>query len=85
MYIFSPVGRFRHVGKSLDKIMELKAIAGDRNLYDVLRKQRRKQKAVDAAAADGYTAKKAQLSTPVFDFINVKLSGKKSGTFVTHC
>ena len=59
--------------------MELKALAGDRDLYDVLRKQRRKQASVDAAAADGYVVKKMQSSTPVFDFINVKLANKKSG------
>lgn len=59
--------------------MELKALAGDRNLYDVLRKQRRKQKIVDSAAAKAYSEKKAQPSAPVFDFINVKLSSKKSG------
>jgi len=69
-------------GKSLDKIMELKALAGDRDLYDVSRKQRRKQASVDAAAANGYVAKKIQFSTPVFDFINVKLSNKKSGNFI---
>ena len=61
--------------------MELKALAGDRDLYDVSRKQRRKQASVNAAAADGYAVKKMQLSTPVFDFINVKLANKKSGNY----
>jgi uncharacterized membrane protein YkoI len=59
--------------------MELKAIAGDRDLYDIMKKQRKKQKTVDAAAAEHYAKKKALSSAPVFDFINVKL-GKKSGT-----
>jgi hypothetical protein len=62
--------------------MELKAIAGDRDLYDIMKRQRKKQKVVDAAAAKEYAVKKAQSSAPVFDFINVKL-GKKSGTFIS--
>ena len=66
-------------GKSLDKIMELKEIAGDRNLYDAMKKHRRKQKSIDSAAARGYVIKKSQLAEPVFDFINVKLGAKKAG------
>jgi hypothetical protein len=64
--------------------MELKAVAGDRDLYDVLKKQRRKQKTVNAAAAKEYAVKKARSSAPVFDFINVKLGHKKSGEARQH-
>ena len=62
--------------------MELKELAGDRDLYDVLRRQRRRQKVVDAKAAKAYMSdrEKAQSSGYVFDIINRKLNTRKSGT-----
>jgi len=70
-------------GKSLDKIMELKQLAGDRDLYDVMRRQRRRQKVIDARAAKGYTSDKtqphSQSSGYVFDFINHKLGPHRTG------
>ncbi|KAK2165501.1 hypothetical protein LSH36_49g04016 [Paralvinella palmiformis] len=62
-------------GKSLDKIMELKQIAGDQDLYDVLKKQKRKQKKVEKAAAESY--EKNVNKHTVFDFINKKIGHKK--------
>jgi len=69
------------VGKSLDKIMELKQLAGDRDLYDVMRRQKRRQKVVDANAAKAYSSSrvKSQSSGYVFDIINHKLNTRKSG------
>jgi len=63
------------LGKSLDKIMELKQIAGDQDLYDVLKKQKRKQKKVEKAAAESY--EKNVNKHTVFDFINKKIGHKK--------
>ena len=67
-------------GKSLDKIMELKQIAGDRNLYDVTRRQKRRQKVVDAKAVKAYKSDKAQSSGYVFDIINRKLNPHRTGS-----
>jgi len=62
--------------------MELKQLAGDRDLYDVMRRQKRRQMVVDARAAKAYTSStaKSQSSGYVFDIINHKLSSRKSGT-----
>ena len=62
-------------GKSLDKIMELKERAGDRDLYDVMKKQKRKQQKVDDKAAVGYDKEVKKVN--VFEFINKKLGNKK--------
>jgi len=68
-------------GKSLDKIMELKQLAGDRDLYDAMRRQRRRQKVVDARAAKAYKSHEArsQSSGYVFDIINRKLNPRRTG------
>jgi len=68
-------------GKSLDKIMELKQLAGDRDLYDVMRRQRRRQKVVDTRAAKSYKSDeaRAQSSGYVFDIINRKLNPRRTG------
>jgi len=64
--------------------MELKQLAGDRDLYDVMRRQRRRQKHVDASAANTYKTGKdhSQSSGYVFDIINRKLNSRKTGTSV---
>ena len=54
--------------------MELKEVAGNRDLYDVMKKQKRKQKKVDAKASQNYEEK-----TNVFDFINKKLGNNTKG------
>ena len=61
--------------------MELKEKAGDRDLYDVMKKQRRKQKKINNSAAKGYTKVKPD-SHEVFDFINAKLGNKKGNNGV---
>lgn len=55
--------------------MELKALAGDRDLYDVLKKQQKKKKKAEKKAEAKYLSEKSE--TSVFDFINKKLGGKK--------
>jgi len=66
-------------GKSLDRIMELKELAGDMDLYNVTKKSdksKRKQHKIDNKAAEAYV----KPWTPnVFDIINKKLGGKKKG------
>ena len=58
--------------------MELKARAGDRDLYDVMKKQKRRQKKIDAKAEASYNKEER---TSVFDFINSKLGNKKGRMF----
>ena len=53
--------------------MELKDVAGNRDLYDVMSKQKKKQKKIDAKVAKNYHQEKSD----VFGFINNKLGGKK--------
>ena len=71
------------VGKSLDKIMELKQIAGDRDLYDVMRRMSRRQKVINSNAAKAYSTDSSQSRSQsagyVFDIINNKLGSRKSG------
>ncbi|KAK3610986.1 hypothetical protein CHS0354_015102 [Potamilus streckersoni] len=61
-------------GKSLDKIMELKEMSGDMNMFDAMKKlEKKKKKAINKQEK---SSKKTE--TPnVFDFINKKLGGKK--------
>ena len=54
--------------------MELKEIAGDRDLYDAMKAQKRKQKQIDDQAAG-----RAKVKKNVFDFLNHKLSEKPKG------
>ncbi|XP_045194698.2 zinc finger CCCH-type with G patch domain-containing protein-like [Mercenaria mercenaria] len=63
-------------GKSLDKIMELKEIAGERDLFDVMKKQERKMKKQEEKLKKQYQVGK-QYMPNMFDFINKKLHGKK--------
>ena len=64
--------------------MELKAIAGDRDLYDVLKKQKKKQAQQEKKASVTYTkSKMAASKINVFDFINKKLGGQKGETYKT--
>ncbi len=64
--------------------MELKELAGDRDLYDVLKKKQKKQQKVEKTAAKKYVAKTAAERVNVFDFINKKLKGKK-GRRINFC
>ncbi|XP_071097176.1 zinc finger CCCH-type with G patch domain-containing protein-like [Haliotis cracherodii] len=72
-------------GKSLDKIMELKEIAGDQDLFDALKKLKRKKRKEEKKAAAG-TPVVRETPPNVFDFINKKLRGKKGnlGELVSH-
>ena len=54
--------------------MELKELAGDKDLYDAMKAQKRKQKLIDRQAAKAGIEKKS-----VFDFINKKLSATQKG------
>jgi len=69
--------------------MELKQLAGDRDLYDVMRRQRRRQKHIDTKAAKAYTSDRAQSQSSgfVFDIINRKLNTRTTGTdcLPTYC
>ncbi|XP_052092746.1 zinc finger CCCH-type with G patch domain-containing protein-like [Mytilus californianus] len=61
-------------GQSLDRIMELKELAGDQDLFDVLKKQ---QKGKNKSKVPKQKTVSKQNPTDVFEFINKKLSGKK--------
>ena len=65
------------LGKSLDKIMELKEQAGDKDLYDVMKKKQKHQRKSEKSMAKQHTVKKSSGKINVFDFINKKLKGKK--------
>ena len=54
--------------------MELKAIAGDLDLYDVMKRKEKEAKRASASADKHYNKEKP---VNVFDFINKKLRGKK--------
>ena len=65
--------------------MELKALAGDRDLYDVMKKRERQQRKTQTNNRVKYEKEKLKekKETSVFDFINKKLHGphpKKGGT-----
>lgn len=62
-------------GKSLDKIMALKQIAGNRDMFDVMKKEEKKKKKHAEKLEKQYH--KAKELPNVFDFINKKLHGKK--------
>ena len=64
-------------GKSLDRIMALKARAGDRDLYDVMNKEKKNR--------DTETGSTRKASKNVFDFINKKLGRKKGKSSLTRC
>ncbi|XP_060079075.1 zinc finger CCCH-type with G patch domain-containing protein-like isoform X2 [Ylistrum balloti] len=63
-------------GKSLDTIMQLKEIAGEHDLFDVMKKREKKQKAQEKKQAQAYEEMKTK-DQNVFDFMNRKLGGKK--------
>ena len=66
-------------GKSLDKIMELKEKAGNQDLFDVLKKEKRRQRKLQAKKTS-QNKKTPQDKTDVFGFINKKLHGKRGRT-----
>ena len=57
--------------------MELKELAGDRDVFDVLKQQKKgkNKRQISKHNKDGLKPKKAP--TDVFEFINKKLCGKK--------
>ncbi|XP_033724992.1 zinc finger CCCH-type with G patch domain-containing protein-like [Pecten maximus] len=63
-------------GKSLDTIMQLKEIAGEQDLFDVMKNREKKQKAQEKKQAQAYEKMKTK-DHNVFDFINRRLGGKK--------
>lgn len=63
-------------GKSLDTIMQLKEIAGEQDLFDVMKNREKKQKAQEKKQAQDYEKMKIK-DQNVFDFMNRKLGGKK--------
>ena len=68
-------------GKSLDRIMKLKEIAGERDMFDVLKKQEKKMKKENEKRIKAFN-KPAKAN--VFDFINKKLGGKKGKLFLIY-
>ena len=61
--------------------MRLKEIAGERDMFDVLKKQEKKMKKDNEKREMNYIrAEKPNL----FDFINKKLGGKKGRQFLYH-
>ena len=62
--------------------MELKERAGDKDLYDVMKKKRKHQCKTEKSMAKQYVAKKSSEQINVFDFINKKLKGKKGMYFL---
>ncbi|XP_074652690.1 zinc finger CCCH-type with G patch domain-containing protein-like [Tubulanus polymorphus] len=62
-------------GKSLDKIMELKEKAGNKELFNVMKNKEKMKKTEDKKNLAIYL--KSENKTSVFDFINKKLHGKK--------
>lgn len=61
-------------GKSLDRIMALKEIAGRRDMFDVTKRQEMLTKRNNEKLAKSYNEEK---KPNMFDFINQKLGGKK--------
>jgi len=73
---------FNILGLSLDKIMELKNLANNNDLFEALKKQTRKQKQMNLNKKVSKVTERPKTETPsVFDFINNKLRPKK-GKFV---
>ncbi|KAL5012745.1 hypothetical protein ScPMuIL_011296 [Solemya velum] len=64
-------------GKSLDRIMELKEIAGERDIFDVMKKLEKRKKKLEAKALKEKETPRVEKKSGVFDFINKKLGGKK--------
>lgn len=60
--------------------MELQEKSGNQDLFDAMKKDKRKQNKEDAKVKAGY---KVQEKTNVFDFINKKLGGKKGKAGIT--
>ncbi|KAK7095132.1 zinc finger CCCH-type with G patch domain-containing protein-like [Littorina saxatilis] len=67
-------------GKSLDRIMELKAMAGNEDLFNAMKRMERQKRKADKKreeeSENGGAAASAQ-SPSVFDFINTRLAGKQ--------
>ncbi|XP_052789995.1 zinc finger CCCH-type with G patch domain-containing protein-like [Mya arenaria] len=62
-------------GKSLDKIMALKEISGNRDMFDAMKRQEKLDRNLAKKLENQY--KSGVQKTGVFDFINKKLGGKK--------
>ncbi|XP_025113334.1 zinc finger CCCH-type with G patch domain-containing protein-like isoform X2 [Pomacea canaliculata] len=67
-------------GKSLDRIMELKEMAGSSDLFDAMKRLEKQKKKADKKREDDATRDKLRSSNKppnVFDFINRRLHGKR--------
>lgn len=71
----------RPAGKSLDRIMQLKELAGNEDLFNAMKRLERQQKRaarkMEEESSGGKAAAVAAAPANVFDFINTKLGGKK--------
>ena len=71
----------RPTGKSLDRIMQLKELAGNEDLFNAMKKLERQQKKatrkMEEESGGGKAAAVVAAPANVFDFINTKLGGKK--------
>ncbi|KAK3728695.1 hypothetical protein RRG08_041879 [Elysia crispata] len=60
-------------GKSLDKIMELKEMAGNADLFNAMKKMEKRQKAMEKREAEKEKKREAKTSWGVFGFLNKEL------------
>lgn len=60
-------------GKSLDKIMELKEMAGNADLFNAMKKMEKRQKAMEKKEAEKEKRREKKTSWGVFGFLNKKL------------
>ncbi|XP_052268734.1 zinc finger CCCH-type with G patch domain-containing protein-like [Dreissena polymorpha] len=70
-----PIQLLPQVGKSLDRIMALKELAGDRDIFDAMKQQDRKDRKMVRKLEQQYH--KLESRPDVFEFINKRLGGKK--------
>ncbi|KAH3874149.1 hypothetical protein DPMN_037391 [Dreissena polymorpha] len=71
-----PIQLLPQVGKSLDRIMALKELAGDRDIFDAMKQQDRKDRKMVRKLEQQYH--KLESRPDVFEFINKRLGGKKA-------
>ncbi|GFO15781.1 Zinc finger ccch-type with g patch domain-containing protein [Plakobranchus ocellatus] len=66
-------------GKSLDKIMELKEMAGNADLFNAMKKLEKRQKAMEKKEAMKEKRREAKSNWGVFGFLNQKLGSQAGG------
>ncbi|RUS91734.1 hypothetical protein EGW08_000560 [Elysia chlorotica] len=66
-------------GKSLDKIMELKEMAGNADLFNAMKTLEKRQKAMEKKEADREKRREAKTSWGVFGFLNKELRTQPGG------